>query len=425
MPTLGSRHSLAIMAMTCLVVVAGCRHAGRHKPRTPTQAGLNTRDLITPESQAEYERIASLPNLNRNAARLREQIRLESPAKNQAVLCLSGGGSYGAYSAGYLCGWSERGDRPEFAVVTGISTGALIAPFAFLGPQYDPSIRELYTTLTTRDVYRRQVVRGLLAGGSLADNSRLERKIDEFLTPELMQGIATQHRRGRRLYVATTEIEGKRLVIWDIGAIASHGRECDRQLVKLVLLGSSAIPGFFPPTEIPITVNEKPYIERHVDGGVTQSLFFAPPYVPPELATDPTATSLNGTDVYCIIAGKLYSDPEVVRPRLFTIAGKSVAVVLAAQARGDLARLWTVAQFTGMNFHMTAIREDFPTPGSSTDFDPEAMTCLFEEGVREARMGQWRTSPPGVEPGEPNLLRDGKNLMLVPRGSSTIRTPSP
>jgi predicted acylesterase/phospholipase RssA len=307
-----------------------------------------------------------------------------------------------------VCGWTGRGDRPCFAVVTGISTGALVAPFAFLGSAYDAQLERFYTTLTTRDVYRLRPVRGLFTE-AFADNDPLARTLDATVTPQLVDAIAVEHSRGRRLYVGTTEVEGRRFVVWDVGAIAGRGGEPARQLIVQVLLGSSAIHGFFPPQRIPVTVDGRRYVERHVDGGVSQSLFFRPP------VGNQAADALAGTDVYAVVAGKLYADPDVIRPRSLTVAAQTTSAVLYAQCRGDLTRLWTVCQLAGMTYRMTAIPAAFPAPKASTDFEPDQLRAMFDEGVRQVRAGAWRTTPPGTEPGEEILVREGTDLTEQPR----------
>ncbi|MDB5307576.1 MAG: patatin [Gemmataceae bacterium] len=406
--------SIPAGVLACLVL-AGC--AGRGYPTrapSPVKAGYNTRDLIDPLAQPDADRLGDTAALAQAADRYRRAFKPDKMPPKRSVLCLSGGGAYGAYSAGVLYGWTCRGDRPEFDVVTGISTGALIAPFAFLGPRYDRQMQEFYTTLESRDVFRLRVVRGLFTE-ALADNAPLARKIDETLTPEFVCELAAEHRKGRRLYVGTTELDARRFVFWDIGEIAGRGTPQDRELIKHILLGSSAIPGFFPPARIPVEVDGRRYVERHVDGGVSQALFFRPPYVPPDRAADSSVDSLYGTDVYALVAGKLYADPEVHRPRALAIAAGSASAVLYAQTRGDLTRLWTVCQLTGMNYHMTAIPAEFPAPRSGTEFRAAEMTLMFNEGARRIQAGTaWRTTPPGAEPGESHLKRAGTNLMYQP-----------
>ncbi len=418
------RPAVGLVIIGALAV--GCQSAGA--PGSPARAGLNTRDLIDPAAQAESEELTPGSQLAAAAERLRKdrQEKLGDQSKKEGgqgatkpsrnVLCLSGGGSFGAYSAGVLIGWSEQGVRPDFDVVTGISTGALIAPFAFLGPKYDPQLKHFYTALESRDLYRVRPLRALF-GEAFADTAPLAAQLDAFFTPEAMAEIADAHRRGRRLYVGTTEEEGKQFVVWDIGAMAERGRPCDRELIVKVILGSASPAGFFPSAKIDVVVDGRRYTERHVDGCVSQSLFFRPPYVPPEERSDVAARDLAGTKVYVIVAGKLYADPEVIRPWSLAQASKSVSTLLYAQTRGDLQRLYMICLLTGMDYYVSAIPQGYEAPTSSAAFEPAVMTALFEEGRRVIGTPEaWRTLPPGVGTGESTLNRAGPVLTYQQRG---------
>ena len=76
--------------------------------------------------------------------------------RSYPLLAISGGGSNGAFGAGFLCGWTESGTRPDFKVVTAVSTGSLQAPLAFLGPDYDHILRAIFTTHGTEEIYQRK-----------------------------------------------------------------------------------------------------------------------------------------------------------------------------------------------------------------------------------------------------------------------------
>lgn len=410
----------------CLVgASAGCQVSPDFRnPKSPAADGLNTRDLIDPPAQRQYDTLLDTQEVFAVAERVKATVQAAKPGKRvDNVLCLSGGGNYGAYAAGVLCGWTARGDRPEFAVVTGISTGALIAPFAFLGAECDAQMKTFYTTLKTNDLYKLHAVTGLVSE-SLADTSKLARMMEDVLTPAMVERIAEEHEKGRRLYIGTTELDGKRFVVWDLGAMATEGTAASVELMRKVLLGSSAIPGFFPPSRIWVTVNGKPYLERHVDGGVSNALCFRPPFVPEEKRGDPAELALSGNNVYCIVAGKLYADPGVQKARSLSIAGNSVSTIIYAQTRGDLQRIWTLSALHGMNFHLASIPAEYPAPKSSTDFDPVKMTGMFDEGYRQAcARTVWRTTPPGVGPGESGLMRRGVNLTYSPRGGPTVAGP--
>lgn len=422
------RLAAVLLLGSLLVASAGCVHRLRAACPTPAASGINTRDVIDPQAQEEQDRLMDLRAAEAVALRVRDELKAKAPADRPArnVLCLSGGGSYGAYTAGVLCGWTERGDRPCFDVVTGISTGALIAPLAFLGPAYDQQLKDYYTTLRNRDVYRLHPVRGLL-GESLADNAPLARLIDRAVTPEVIAGVAEAHRRGRRLFVGTTEQEGRRFVVWDLGAIASRDGPGDRDLLRQILLASAAIPGFFPAARIEVRVDGRCYTERHVDGGVSEGVFFRPPYLPPGEPVVPGVPPMAGTRVWAVVAGKLFADPEVIRDRAVPSAAKSASAVLAAQTRGDLQRLYLICLLNGMDLHLSAVPAGLPTPAGATDFDPAATTALYEEGRRVVLTGEaWRTTPPGVLPeeGETVQCRAGRCLTYQPRGPALpIRAP--
>lgn len=403
-----------VAALVALVgTVAGCRLADGDP--TPTRAGIPPAELIDPSG---YGDSPELP-VERDFFRVGERIRLAqrpavAPAR-KTCLALSGGGSFGAYQAGLLVGWTEAGTRPAFDAVTGVSTGALVAAIVFLGPEYDGELRRVYTTLKTDDVYtKKRGVRSLLSE-SLADNAPLARQIDRVLTPAAIERLAAEHRTGRRLYVGTTDLDGRRPVVWDLGAIAARGDPGARELIARLLLASAAIPAFFPPVEVPVEVDGRPLVERHVDGGVTQNVFFRPPHVPPEMRLRPPAEFLYGSDLYVVVAGKLYADPEPVKARVLKIAAGSVSTLIYAETRAELVKLYTTAMVAGMSYHLASIPQEFPAPTSSTEFDPAEMSRMFEEGRRQIRVRTaWRNSPPGAARGETMTQRAGTRLTRQP-----------
>lgn len=404
-----------------VVLVAGCLGRLGDKP-TPIQAGYNPVELLEPVGEREADCQLGLNDLFRLGEVWRQQRRPAVLPPERNVLVLSGGGSYGAYPAGVLYGWTKSGTRPRFDVVTGISTGALIAPLAFVGSETDEDLRTVYTTLKNTDVFRiRKTVRTLLLRTeSLADNTPLSREIERYITADMLRRVAAGHAEGRRLYVGTTDLESRRPVYWDMGEIAARGTPDDLALFRRILLASSAIPGFFPPVRIPVCVDGQPLEELHTDGSVSNALFFRPPFVPPECRADPNAACLYGSNVYILLAGKVYADPDRVRPNALAIAGTSASALIYAETRGDLLKLYTACLLTGMDYHISAIPPELLVPFSSTDFDPEQMTALFERGANWAAGGPpWRTTPPGLEPGEGAFLRAGTNLTRVPLGVPT------
>ncbi|WP_439629319.1 patatin-like phospholipase family protein [Gemmata sp.] len=401
------------LGAVCVLALAGCVGGGRAPDELRETAGWVDPDYPAGHDgpgwdTAELAKVAEVVRANR------KPVDGTVPRK-RSILALSGGGSFGAFSAGVLSGWSETGTRPTFDVVTGISTGALIAPLAFLGPAYDCQLKQFYTTVTNDDIYKKhRPVRALFAD-SFADNAPLRGQIERTLTPEVMQAIAAEHLKGRRLYVGTTDLEGRRPVIWDVGAIAVRGTPADRKLAVDVLLASAAIPGFFPPVPIHLTANGRATTERHVDGGVSASLFMVPPFVPHAERDAHPRSWLYGSDLYMIVAGKLYADPEPVPAYSLKIAGSAISTVLYAQTRGDLQRMFMLTMLTGMNYHLTSIPEDYDAPTSATEFDPVKMTAMFNEGAAMVRAGTaWRATPPGVDKSEAVLFRSKAALTPGP-----------
>jgi hypothetical protein len=323
---------------------------------------------------------------------------------------LSGGGMNGAFTAGVLKGWTASGARPRFDVVTGISTGALIAPFAFLGPEYDAELERLYTSV------RRENIIGprLLCLDSVASSKPLEQLIAAGATPEMLHGITLAHRQGRRLYVGTTNLDTKRLVVWDLGAIASRDSEESKALFQRVLLASCSVPALLPPVPIDVEIDGKRCTELHVDGGVIASVFLQPRMLGigpngelPPIAAPPT--------VYVVVAGKL--GPEIVPTKweLLSISTESLGAVFQARTEGDLAQLFLLARYAKANFALTGVRQNLVSKGDCISFDPQVMRGLFDEGYRAAKNGTaWQSLPPGLEEQWEAMPRRGTRFASIP-----------
>ncbi len=326
------------------------------------------------------------------------------PAHN--VLVLSGGGKYGAYSAGVLAGWSAAGTRPTFDVVTGISTGALIAPLAFLGPRYDSLLERGYTTVRTKDIYRERTYLSVLFSDALADSGPLRRRIDEQVTDDFLAEIAQAHATGRRLYVGTTNLDTGQLVFWDLGAIAAGADPDKRALFQKILLASCAMPGLLPPVPIEIEVDGRRYTELHVDGGVSAAMFLRPGMV----VADSHGTRTN---TYVIAAGKLSLEPRCVSRRFIAVSGEALHELLNAQTRDDLLRVFLLTRLTGGCFAVTSVPQELPVDPNPTRFNPVEMRRLFDVGYEQAVRGEaWRPTPPGVNPDEWPWPRTGTRFNL-------------
>ena len=148
------------------------------------------------------------------------------PPASGPWLAMSGGGADGAFAAGLLNGWTQSGKRPEFSVVTGVSIGALLAPYAFLGSKFDEELRQAIASITGADIFEDRPTHE-----SFLDTWPLRRLLEKRVTPELVAGVAAEHRKGRRLLVVTTNADSGRRVVWDMGAIAQKGDEAVGQAV--------------------------------------------------------------------------------------------------------------------------------------------------------------------------------------------------
>ena len=295
-----------------------------------------------------------------------------------SFLALSGGGSKGAFGAGFLNGWTDSGTRPEFKIVTGISTGALIAPLAFLGPEYDDELAESYTTIKTKDILNVEGLLGfgvlpVLLGESYASTEPLQDMIAEMLTPEVFDAIAREHKKGRRLYIGTTNLDAQRIMAWDMGAIASSGHPDALKLFGKVMLASASIPGAFPPVYFDVEVDGKKYDEMHVDGGTITGVFG----YGVALFTEPQSEGL--CSFYVIKNGKLDVEPEQVRRHVFPISVRSFSTLMKAQSWGDMIRLYSVAEEDNVDFNYISLPYGYEAKGKEM-FDPEEMKRLYDLG---------------------------------------------
>lgn len=325
-------------------------------------------------------------------------------------LAISGGGDNGAYGAGFLNGWTAAGTRPEFKVVTGVSTGALIAPFAFLGPKYDHVLEQVYTTTSPDDIFIR---RGLLHGifsDAMADTRPLADLIALHVTRQVLDEIGAEYEKGRVLLVGTANLDTLEPVVWNMTAIAASKDPNAPKLFRDILLASAAIPGIFPPVMIDVDVAGMHYQEMHVDGGTTAQVFFYPP------AADLTqlATAKRKRMLYIIRNARMDADWASVERRTMPIVSRAVASLTRTQGIGDLYRIFATTERDGIDFNLTFIPQSFNTPHTE-EFDTHYMRELYETGKRIAESGyQWEKYPPGFTPGNVSGQRLPQKPVLIP-----------
>lgn len=315
------------------------------------------------------------------------------------ALALSGGGDCGAFGAGLLCGWTDRGDRPRFRVVTGVSTGALIAPLAFLGRSHDAALRDAYTTVSRKDVMTMRAIIDWLRYDSIADSTPLYEYAGKIVSDDVIREIAAEHAKGRRLYIQTVNLDAQRPVIWDMGAIASSGSPNTAKLFLQILVGSSAIPGVFQPQYVQVRTGDKVYDEMHVDGGtVSQMLLNTLPVDLAELRKRMIGIGNFMPDrkmrVYVVRNGWIRPEWQYIHPRLLPIAKRAISTMIKSQADADLDLMYMRAQAAGMDFNLCYIPDEFRRENRK-EFDPVEMTRLFEHGYDLAKNGDpWAKAPP-------------------------------
>jgi hypothetical protein len=310
-------------------------------------------------------------------------------------LALSGGGGGGAYGAGVLNGWTDSGNRPEFTVVSGVSTGALIAPFAFLGPDYDARLKKIYTDGEAKSLVNDPNPLGAIFGGGLFGSERLRQFVERDIDDDMLASIASEDAKGRRLLVVTTNLDAQRAVIWDIGAIAASGGPKAYKLCRDVLAASASLPVVFAPQLIDVDANGHSFQEMHVDGGVGTPVFTLPDMF--LFGGKTIATGRAQPQLYVIVNLRIEPNFEVVPNQTLKIAERSIETMSRFETKAALAQTYKFALEKNMGFHMSYIGEDAPRMRGS-EFETEAMRDLYAYGLEKARSHAfWQTKLPQIE----------------------------
>ena len=383
-----------------IAMLAGCGTLTRN----PVPPKLTTAARIPemPQVRAWAGRVS--PAMERDFAQSFEQEPPEDFPRgadgvvHYAHLALSGGGANGAFGAGFLNGWSATGSRPVFKIVTGVSTGALMAPFAFLGPRYDAALHEFYTTTTTRDLFAigsiGSILISLLRGDSLADTGPLAALIARHVDAEFLRQVADAHDRGRRLYIGTVDLDSQAFVVWNMGLIAAKGNAEALELFRKVMLASASIPIVFPPVFFEVEAGGRLYDEMHVDGAVAATVFLNVGVFRPSLIRERAGLGAGREDIFVIHNGQLSTAPSPTPRSLRGITARVVEASGRAGVVGALFIIYAFAQREQASFHWVTIPEGVEIPGTGV-FDPVKMTELYEVGYRTALAGPvWFVDPP-------------------------------
>ena len=324
-----------------------------------------------------------------------------NPDSTSDILAISGGGSKGAYGIGLLNGWDDAGDLPEFKLVTGVSTGALIAPFAFLGGEYLDIVAEFYTNVTDEDIFKKKPLRNIIYTDSLASSEPLQILVRENINKELIEKIAEEHKKGRRLFIATTNLDANRLVIWNMGHIAEIGTERAVELFQNVMLASAAVPAALPPVYISMEADGKTFDQMHVDGGASVEVFFYGAIFDIDAGLETLAIEENievkhkpRVRLFIIRNSIIQPDYKPVEPRILDISARAMTNLIGSQGIGDLYRIYVISKRDGFEYNLAALPDDY-SYNATANFDPVEMELLYKMGYEAAKKGYpWKKFPP-------------------------------
>lgn len=351
-------------------------------PRTPYTA-----------ADAVNSRVLDLDGLRRYADEPASKFRLDKSdvAPIKTYLALSGGGADGAYGVGVLNGWTASGNRPAFSVVSGVSTGGLIAPFAFLGPRYDDTLKEVYTSGIAESLLQDPSLMRVLFGSGLFGNKRLRELVARYVGQDILSEVARENAKGRKLLIVTTDLDTQRTVIWDMGRIAAVGTPEALQLFRDVMAASASIPLVFPPIMIDAEGQGKRFQEMHVDGGVTAPVLT----LPDALLFRERSWPANGRmNIYILVNKKLEGNFELVSNSTIDVASRSISAITQAQTRSVILSTYDFARRNRLGFHLSYIERDYPAP-ETEGFDTAYMRALYQYGYEKAAAGQaWTATPP-------------------------------
>ena len=387
-----------VVCLLLVLLLAACSGPIR-KEAVPD--GLTTQAVIPGMEDVRYRVGYDLDALREDgkASFWREMAYLKSTGYQgnpppAVFLAVSGGGDNGAFGAGLLNGWTKAGDRPEFKLVTGVSTGALIAPFAFLGPSQDQTLKDFYTTTGPSDIMKPRSLLAAVTSDALADNRPLWQQVEEVIDQAFLDAIAGEHEKGRILLIATTDLDARQAVLWNMTKIAASGHPRSLPLFRSIMVASAAIPAAFPPVMIDVEAAGNEYQEMHVDGGTLSQVFVYPPGLKVKEITKKHAITRERR-AYIIRNARLDPDWANVERSTMDIAERAISSLIHSQGVGDLYRIYLETQRDEVDFNLAYVPADFDFPHRE-EFDTEFMRALYQRGYDMATEGYpWDKIPPG------------------------------
>lgn len=360
-PNLSRRNVLAGLTATAL---------------TACTSGTKTPVLTLPKGAGDpLARIRLSANAGR--AEWAQHLHRNGLGRGPSVLALSGGGEDGAFGAGALAGWSATGQRPDFDIVTGVSTGALIAPFAFLGPESDADLRRVFTGHDAGDIMKFKPLH-VLFSDALYDTTPLANLIAEFTPPSFMRAIAKRHTAGARLFVVTSDLDRAQASVWDMGEIAKSGQY---DLFRAIMRASAALPGMFSPVELRYSVDDVTYSETHIDGGVHMQFLAVPEYA--FLSPD---RKISGGEMYLLINNTLDPAPVAVSRSALGISQQALTTTGRATAQAGVAATQMFARANGVDLSVASIDAGAGIVYDASErFSSPYMIALYQHGLARGK----------------------------------------
>src|SRR5262245_19733679 len=312
------------------------------------------------------------------------------------ILEISGGGPKGAFGSGVLVGWTESEKRPQFDIVTGISAGALLSTFAFLGePEDDAVIANLFTSIKEDDVSPKlgNVLRFMFGDNSFMDNKPLIKLLEGLITQRTLERVAVEARKGRLLLVGVLNLDYRQLWAFDLTKLAASGEADALDTYRKILLASASPPLVFSPVEI--------HGSLFVDGGARDRLLVAGLIGHEQQSSE---TSGDGT-FYVIFNDKGRSEPKVIKPNIRGVVTSMIQTMLDGNMEATLLRAYVLAQAHGYQFKLMKIPDSVELGPESFTFDPKLMKMLFEKGRGLGRNpSSWVEAPAAGQTVSPWLI---------------------
>lgn len=311
------------------------------------------------------------------------------------ILALSGGGANGAFGAGILIGLEESGQLKDYSIVTGISAGALMAPFVFIGGDAFSKMKKVMLNINDKSVLGKKNFLNTVFKDAFTDGEHLYQFIAEAFPEPMIEQIATQHRSGKRLFIGTTHFDSGELVIWNVGAIANSDMPNKSELIYKVLAASASIPGVFPPQFINVEHEGVIFEELHVDGGLATQVFFNPSNFDYQQISDSLGLETS-PQLDIIRNGSLKAPYHSLRDKGLDLVAKSVSSLTLAQTRGDLYRMKYICEINNIDMQFTYMEHDFSYAKRTKDmFDEHYLLTIYKYGYHKATRGKpWVTELP-------------------------------